>query len=269
MFTMMSLVQPATLEEAYEVLMKSRNNTILGGCGYLRMGSKRISTGIELTKLNLNYIREEDGFVEIGAYAALRDLETSAVLNKHFNGIIEKAVAGLIGVQFRSMVTAGASVFSKYGFSDPITALLALDCEVELFKGGRMPLEDFLNRPFEKDILVRIFLNANGRKAVYKNFRNAASDYSILNVSVSKLDDDFRIVVGARPSTARIAKKASAFISGKGLQDPADDAFISEAAKLAREELNFGTNMRGTKEYREELCKVLVKRAIKEVLECK
>ena len=269
MFTMMNLVQPATLEEAYEVLMKSKNNTILGGCGYLRMGSKRISTGIELTKLNLNYIGEENGFIEIGAYATLRDLETSPALNKYFNGVIEKSVADLIGVQFRSMVTAGATVFSKYGFSDPLTALLSLDCEVELFKGGRMPLEDFLNRPFEKDILVRIFLNANGRKAVYKNFRNAASDYSILNVSVSKLDDDFRIVVGARPSTARIAKKASAFISGKGLQDPADDAFISEAAKLAREELNFGTNMRGTKEYREELCKVLVKRAIKEVLECK
>jgi len=269
MFTMMSLVQPSTLDEAYAVLMKSKNNTILGGCGYLRMGSKRISTGIELTKLNLNYISEEGGFVEIGAYATLRDLETSPVLNKHFNGVMEKAVAGIIGVQFRSMVTAGATVFSKYGFSDPLTALLALDCEVELFKGGRMPLEDFLSRPFEKDILVKIFLKADGRKAVYKNFRNAASDYSILNVAVSRLDDDFRIVAGARPSTARIAKKASALISGKFLQNPPDESLISEAAKLAQEELNFGTNMRGTKEYREELCIVLVKRAIEEVLECK
>jgi CO/xanthine dehydrogenase FAD-binding subunit len=269
MFTMMSMFQPATLEEAYEVLMKSKNNTVLGGCGYLRMGSKRISTGIELTKLNLNYISEENGFIEIGAYATLRDLETSPLLNKYFNGVIEKAVADLIGVQFRSMVTAGATVFSKYGFSDPLTALLSLDCEVELFKGGRMPLEDFLNRPFEKDILVRIFLKANGRKAVYRNFRNAASDYSILNVSVSRLEDDFRIAVGARPATARIAKKASAFISGKGLQNATDEALIAEAAKLAREELNFGTNMRGTKEYRENLCRVLVERAIKEVRECR
>ena len=132
-----------------------------------------------------------------------------------------------------------------------------------------MPLEDFLNRPFEKDILVRIFLKANGRKAVYMNFRNAASDYSILNVSVSRLEDDFRIAVGARPTAARIAKKASALISGKGLQNATDEALIAEAAKLAREELNFGTNMRGTKEYRENLCRVLVERAIKEVLECR
>lgn len=269
MFTMMNLVQPATLDEAYEILIKSRNNTILGGCGYLRMGSKKIATGIELSKLNLNYIKEEAGFVEIGAYATLRDLETSTVLNRHFNGVVAKAVADLIGIQFRSMVTAGASVFSKYGFSDPLTALLALDCEVELFKGGRMTLEEFLGRPYEKDILSRIFLKADGRKAVYKNFRNAASDYSILNVSVSKLGDEFRIVVGARPTTARIAKKASAFISGKGLESPADDAVIAEAAKLSQEELNFGSNMRGTKEYRENLCRVLVERAIKEVLECR
>lgn len=269
MFTMMNLVQPATLDEAYEILMKNKNNTILGGCGYLKMGSKKISTGIELSKLNLAYIKEEKGFVEIGAYTTLRDLETSPVLNKHFNGVLAKSVADLIGVQFRSIATAGASVFSKYGFSDPLTALLALDCEVELFKGGRMSLEEFLSRPYEKDILVRIFLKADGRKAVYSNFRNAACDYSILNVSVSKLNDDFIIVVGARPTTARIAKRASALISGKGLESSADEALMAEAAKLAQEELNFGTNMRGTKEYRENLCRVLVKRAIKEVLSCK
>jgi len=269
MFTMMNLVQPSTLDEAYEILVKSKNNTILGGCGFLRMGSKRIATGIELSKLNLNYIREEGGFVEIGAYATLRDLETSTVLNSRFNGVVAAAVADLIGVQFRSIVTAGASVFSKYGFSDPLTALLALDCEVELFKGGRMPLEEFLGRPYEKDILVRIFLKTDGRNAVYMNFRNAACDYSILNVSVSRLGGDFRIVVGARPTTARIAEKASAFISGKGLETSKDDALIAEAAKLAQEELNFGTNMRGTAEYRKQLCGVLVERALKEVLECR
>lgn len=269
MFTMMNLVQPATLDEAYEILIKSKNNTILGGCGYLRLGSKRISTGIELSKLNLDYIKEENGFVEIGAYATLRDLETSPVLGKYFNGAVADSVADLIGVQFRSTATVGASVFSKYGFSDPLTALLALDCQVELFKGGRMSLEEFLNRPYEKDILVRIFLKADGRKSVYRNFRNASCDYSILNVSVSRLDDEFRIVVGARPCTARIAKGASALISGKGLESSKDEALIVEAAKLAQEELNFGTNMRGTKEYRENLCRVMVKRAIKEVLLCK
>ena len=46
----------------------------------------------------------------------LRDLEVSPILNKYFNGVIGNCVKDIIGVQFRNVVTVGASVFSKYGF---------------------------------------------------------------------------------------------------------------------------------------------------------
>ena len=158
MFTLMELVQPASIDEAYEILMKRKNNQIIGGSAFLRMGKKRIGTGIDLSNLNLNTIEENEDYIEIGAMTTLRDMEVSPILNKYFNNIIPNSVSDIIGVQFRNVATVGASVFSKYGFSDVIVGLLALDSEVELYKGGRMSLETFLNREFEKDILVKLYI---------------------------------------------------------------------------------------------------------------
>ncbi|ODA39896.1 FAD binding domain-containing protein [Desulfosporosinus sp. BG] len=262
MFTLVDLVQPDNLAEAYQILSDKRNNTILGGCAFLKMGSKRIGTAIDLTNLNLSYIREQASFIEIGAMTSLREIETHTQLREYFNGVLPKSVHNIIGVQFRNGVTVGASVYSKYGFSDLITALLALDTEVELYKGGRMPLVDFLNKPHEKDILVKVWIKKNNRKAAYLNLRKSASDYAVINVAVSMLENQWTIVVGARPSKAAIAVRASAALS-KGKLSVEE---IEGAAQKASEELSFGTNTRGTSEYRKVLCQVLVKRGIMEVL---
>ena len=265
MFTLLDLVQPDNLAEAYQILSDKRNNTILGGCAFLKMGSKRISTAIDLSNLNLDYIKEQDGCIEIGAMTSLREIETHPLLKEYFNGVLPKSVNNIIGVQFRNGVTVGASVYSKYGFSDLITALLALDTEVELYKSGKMPLVDFLNKPYEKDILVKLRIKINNRNAVYLCLRKSASDYAVLNVAVSKLDDQWTVVVGARPSKAAIAISASVALSKGNLSSEE----IETAAHKAAEELSFGTNMRGTAEYRKALCRVLVKRGIMEVLQCK
>jgi CO/xanthine dehydrogenase FAD-binding subunit len=266
MFTAIDLVQPETLEEAYSVLISKKNNTVLGGCAFLRMGSKRIGTAVELSKVDLDYIREDGDYIEIGASTSLRELEKDSLVKSYFNGVLGKAVGDIIGVQFRNVVTIGATVFSKYGFSDLITALLALDTEVELYKGGRMSLEVFLKRPYEKDILTRLFIKKSDSKAVYTCLRNSSTDYPVLNVTVSNLKNNWKIVVGARPAGASIAVKASELLSN-GHHIGVD--LVEKAAQLASEELNFGTNMRGTAEYRKAICKALIKRAVMEVSECK
>lgn len=265
MFTLMDLVQPQTLEEAYRLLMSKKNNTVLGGCAFLRMGKKRIGTAIDLSKLNLDYIKENREDFEIGAYTTLRELETNSALKSYYNDVLSEAVRDIIGIQFRNVVTIGASVFSKYGFSDLLTGLLSLDCEVELYKGGRMSLEEFLGRPYEKDILTRIFVKKNNRRAVYKSFRNSQSDYAILNASVSNFDNRWKIVVGARPGEAKIALKASELLS----QGELNKDLIEEAAAIASEELVFGNNMRGSAEYRKVVCKSLIRNAVEEALKCK
>jgi CO/xanthine dehydrogenase FAD-binding subunit len=264
-FACLNLTQPNTLEEAYRMLVNKRNNTVLGGCAFLRLGSQSIDTAVDLSKLNLQYISAQHDDIEIGAMTTFRDIETSPVLHDYFNGVLPKSVSSIIGVQFRNIVTVGATVYSKYVFSDLITALLALDTEVELYKGGRMPLDEFLDKPYEKDILIKIFIKRNQRKAAYQNLRNSVSDYPILNVAVSRMGDKWRIVAGARPQRAAIAKKASAELTKGNLSIEQIDV----AANMAAEELSFGTNMRGTAEYRQAVCSVLVKRAIAEVVQCK
>ncbi|WP_300385798.1 FAD binding domain-containing protein [Clostridium sp.] len=265
MFTLQKLLQPETIEEAYKILTEKKSNTILGGCCFLRMGSKRIGTALELSNLNLDYIKEDSDYIEIGAMTNFRDIETNEILKGNFNGVLPKSVSNIIGVQFRNVVTVGGTVFSKYGFSDFITGLLSLDTEVELYGAGRMSLEEFLNMDYKKDILTRIFIRKDSRKATFKDFRNSASDYSVLNVAVSNKENNWTIVVGARPVVAKIAKKASEELSKGKLNSEK----IEEIANIAAEELAFGDNMRATGEYRKVLCKVLVKRAIMEVLECK
>ncbi|HGM3506925.1 TPA: xanthine dehydrogenase family protein subunit M [Clostridioides difficile] len=262
MFTVMDIVQPDTVEEAYSILNKRKTNQVIGGSAFLRMGKKRIGTGIELSNLNLDYIKEDEDYVEIGSMTTFRTLETSSIIKNNFGRLIEDSVKDIIGIQFRNVVTVGATVFSKYGFSDLIVALLSLDTEVELYKAGRISLEEFLNRDYEKDLLIKVYIKKTNKNASYKSLRNAKSDYPILNVSVSKHMGKFKLCVGARPQKATIAKQASEFLSNNEI----NEINIDKAIEIASEELTFGSNMRASRNYRKAMSKVLLKRAIMEVI---
>lgn len=251
-----------TLEEAYKILNEKRNNVILGGAAFLRMGSKKIETAIDLSKLHLKYIEENEEDIEIGAMTTFREIETNSALKKYFNGVLPKSVENIVGIQFRNVVTVGATVYSRYGFSDFLTALLSLDADVLLYNEGRISLEEYLEKGARKDLLVKVIIPKTSRKAAFGMMRNSSSDYAILNVAVSNKEGDLKIVVGARPNRGKIAKEASIYFSksSKSMDE------IEKAALMASEELSFGSNMRGSKEYRQAICKVLVKRGIMEVL---
>ena len=155
MFSFSKIVIASSLEEAYTELLKNKKNIILGGTSYLRMGNTPWNTGIDLSNLNLNYISETEEFINIGAMTTFRQLETNILLKDFFGDIFNVALRDIIGVQFRSNVTVGATVFSKYGFSDLIPVLLSLDAKVKLFNGGILSLAEFLNEQnIRKDILV-------------------------------------------------------------------------------------------------------------------
>ena len=88
MFTIREYAMPETLDEAYTILKSRKGNQILGGCAWLRLGKKRINIAIDLTKCGLDYIREDDEQIEIGAMTSYRSVETSDILKKYFNGVI-------------------------------------------------------------------------------------------------------------------------------------------------------------------------------------
>jgi len=258
-YTVKSYQFAQSLDEACELLQKDSKNTVLGGCCWLKMGHKRIRTAIDLTRLNLSYITESDGKILIGATTTLRELETSPLLQKRFGGILPQCVKNIVGVQFRNIATVGASVFSRYGFSDILTALLALNTSVELHLGGVMTLEKFIELPPQRDILKQIIIADDGRVAAYQSMRNSVTDFPVLAVAVSKLAADWKVSVGARPARAALAQNAAKLLS--------QGASPEQAGNAAAEELAFGSNMRASAQYRKLLASVLVKRAVQQCRE--
>lgn len=261
MYSFEDLVQPTTLADAYRVLNERPDNTVIGGGAFLRIGSKKIGTAVDLSRLELDYIRESGGWFELGAMASFRAVETYRPFIDFFGGMLPQAVGNVIGVQFRSLVTVGASVYAKFGFSDLIPALLVLKTEVELFKGGRMPLDEFLAKPYPRDILTRVFIARDGRRAAYRSLRNSAADFPLVNAAASCQGGEWLIAVGARPQKAEIARAASAALGQAGAEPAA-------VAAMAAGELAFADNAKASAAYRRAMAAVLVKRAVEEVLAC-
>ncbi|MCG8483311.1 MAG: FAD binding domain-containing protein [Clostridia bacterium] len=260
MFTFKEYVSAKGIKDAYELLNQNKNNVVLGGLLWLKMGRKHYNTAINLSHLGLDTITETESEIEIGCMTTLRQIETSPILNHYFNGVLSETVKHIVGVQFRNCATIGGSVYARFGFSDVLTTLLALDTYVHLYEGGIISLEQFVNMPYKKDILIKIIIKKNGSGAAHLSHRITATDFPVLAVSLSLCQDKWKIAVGARPTKAKLAYEASNLLS----QNPLDDE-IDAACCLLTHELNFGTNLRGSSEYRKILAKVLVKRGVKEI----
>ena len=247
-----------SLEEAYELNQK-KNNVVLGGIGWLKMGGRNIQTAIDLSTLGLDKIEEDEECFKIGCMCTLRQLEVNESLNSYFNGIIAKSVIHIVGVQFRNCATIGGSVYSRFGFSDILTALLSLETYVELFNGGIIPLSEYRDMPYDNDILVRIIIKKDNRKTAYLTHRNSATDIPTLAVAVSRLNNRWNIVIGARPQKA-MNVNAAELLSEIPTQNEVD-----EVVEYVMKNVKFDSNMRGSKEYRQILAKVFINRAISEI----
>ncbi len=266
MATFGDYVKPKSIEEAYEIVGAKKPARVMGGGMYMRMGTRRIGLLVDLCDAGLDYINETDDSVEIGAMTTFRSMETSEVLNRCFDELIKASVRDVIGIQFRNLVTIGGTVYAKHGFSDLLPSLVALDAKVVFVNSGEISLIDYLREDGyrKQDIIEKIIIPKKEVKASYQAMRLSKGDYAILVVSVVKSSEGVKIAVGARPQSAILATGAMELL---GTDDLTEENVI-EASKKAAEELTFGTNTRGSKEYRKEICKVLVKRALKEVGSC-
>lgn len=250
MLRMKEYVKAKSVEEAFELLQKNRRNRILGGMMWIRLQDMQISAGIDLSECGLGKIEETEDEVIIGAMVTLRELETSPVTAGLYDGVISRSVKDIVGVQFRNTATIGGSIFSRFGFSDILTALLCLPCDVVLHQGGRMALAEFAERNVEKDILTHLIIKKGRGRACYLSERRSATDFPVLTAAVSHIGDELKIAVGARPAKARVIS-----LSAKTDVD----------AAVLEEEFNFGSNMRGSREYRVLLAKTLVSRGLKAI----
>lgn len=256
MFTTQEYVKPATLEEAYALNQKPRS-TVLAGCGWLKMGRRAIGTAIDLTGLGLDQITELDDRFELGAMVRLRDVETHAGLEEAFGGCLRESVRHIVGVQFRNCATIGGSIWGRFGFSDPLTCLLALGASVRLYHAGEMPLADFIQLPPDRDLLTAVIIPKAGQRCVYLTHRASATDFPVLAAAVCRrADGTVCAAVGARPQRAALVLAPDGLLA-QGITADSARAFADHVA----EQLSFSSNLRGSAAFRRHLCRVLVRRA--------
>lgn len=259
MFTAQNYLMPATLEDAW-VLNQSKSNKIIGGMLWLKMEHKNISTIIDLSALELGAIDETDEEFKIGAMCTLRELEQHQGIEKFFAGMIRHSLESIVGVQFRNLATVGGSIYSRFGFSDLLTAFMALEAYVELYKGGTVSLEEYVNMPYDRDILMKVIIKKRISKATYMSFRNTATDFSVLACAISKSEEGaWKIIYGARPG------KALEFENN--LPEEPDLTDIDGVIEKLKSWEHFASNMRGSKEYRKALAASLLKKAVKHIME--
>lgn len=260
MYRVREYVCPDSVEECARLLKNNRRSRLIGGNLFLRMTSMEIPLAIDLSGCGLDGIRQEaDGTLRIGAMTSLRSAETNPLLQTYAGGILSRALGEIVGVQFRNLATVGASVASKYGFSDVITPLLACGARVTLFEQGELDLDAFLRQAHTRDILTELILPPTELQGAFCSFRESKGDFSLLNVAAARQGDTWRLAVGARPQCAALAAGAMELLARGGTPEAAGQA--------AAEELTFGDNMRASAVYRKTLCRVLCARVLRELEE--
>ena len=165
---------------------------------------------------------------------------------------VREALRHIVGVQLRNLATVGGSIYSRFGFSDVLTLFLAMDCSVELYKGGIVPLREYAERPYDRDIVVRLLVRKEAADYCYQSVRNSQTDIPVLTCAAARLQDgSYRFAVGARPLKAVL------------YEEPA--ALAQQLAETIQQQVVTGSNMRGSAEYRRHLTGVLVRRAAEEL----
>ena len=248
MFHAKEYVKAESLEQAY-ALNQKKSNVLVGGMMWLKMGNGNRNTVIDLSGLGLGQIEETEEEFRIGCMCSLRDLELHERLNQYFGGVFRECTRWIVGTQFRNGATVGGSIFGRFGFSDILTCMMVLDTYVELYKGGTVSLEEFAKMKYERDILVRIIIKKDGRKAAYVSQRRSKPDFPLIAVAAAKKDEMWYLSVGARPSKAALVVRPVQI----GCE-------LSEQAKEAVSQFSFGSNLRGSADYRKSLTEIYVRR---------
>ncbi len=245
-----------TIDEVVSLLNQSKKNIILGGSHWLGLGNGTYNLGIDISCLGLDQIVETDTAIEIGAHVSLRQLETNDVIENYAH-ILKEAVSGIVGVQFRNTARIGASVYSRFGFSDVTASLLTMDTHVEVDGEETMPLSVYMVMPKQRHFLTKIIIRKEKLSFNYQTIRQDKTALPYLIMAMSKTqNNEWRISIGARPSRATLAHKTMHYLNHEGMDT--DKAFA-----LLQSDVALTGNLYASEAFRTHLAQVFLERGVK------
>lgn len=282
---MIKYLQPTSIDETLAILNKFRADAriINGGTDLileLEHNNIQPKVLIDISRVpGLDAISYEDRWIHIGANVTHNQAAGSSLLRQY--GFLLAQACWQVGVpQIRNRGTIAGNLLTASPANDSITPLFALGARVTLRSQERgernMLLLEFIrgvrNTLVEPDeILTDISFPAlmtNDHCTFIKFGLRQVQAISIANVAIILKFDDDRIVratisLGSVAPTIVFAARAQQYLYGKKL----DESVISRAANLAVLAGQPIDDIRGSAEYRRELVRTLVKRALIQILE--
>lgn len=269
---------PGSLDEALALLAEHGEGAKLLAGGQSLIPAMRFrlaqpETLIDLGGLtDLEYLREENGYLAIGAMTRETALEESAVVAERYPLLADTA-AVIADPLVRNRATVGGNIAHSDPANDHPATMLAYGATVVARGAGgerSIAIDDFFTGLFENaleagEILTEIRVPTPGAGAggAYVKLERKVGDYAISAVAV-QLELDGEVCRGARIGLTNVsAVPMRAFVAEKELLGKELGAEVLEAAgRAAAAECDPSADLRGSVDYKRDLTRVLTKRAI-------
>ena len=265
--------RPQNLEEALALLRTHGEDAKLlaGGHSLIPAMKLRLAQPAQVIDLGriagLNYIREQEGKIVIGAMATHHDIEASALLKERCPLLPE--VAGQIGdVQVRNRGTLGGSLVHADPAADWPAAILALEAEMEVVgpeKTRLIPARKFFVGLYETalkpgEILREIRVPVTGKSVAYVKTAQRASGFALAGavVVVDAAAQTVRVSINGVAAKAYRATAVETKLAGQ----PLTPENITAAAVKAANRIDPLSDIHASAEFRAHLARVNTRRAL-------
>jgi carbon-monoxide dehydrogenase medium subunit len=270
-----------SVEEAIELLQRHGPEARLLAGGHslipmmkLRLAFPEVLIDIHELDGDLRFVREDDGALRVGALARHKDLLESPVVRERYT-LLADAEKFIADPLVRNMGTVGGSFAHADPSEDLPAAFVALGAEVVVRgpNGERtIAVEDLATGPFETaiepdEILTEARVPRAPHGSSYFKVERRAGDYASAALGVALWMneaeiEDARIGMCGVGSTTLRAREAEEVLRG---QKP-DEELYKRAAERAAQECDPPDDARGTPEYKRDLVRVLVVRAMEQAV---
>jgi carbon-monoxide dehydrogenase medium subunit len=245
----------------------------------IRFRLAKPSVLIDINRIDgLEYIRETDGTLHIGALTREVDLDNSSLISERYPILFDTSIVVADPV-VRNWATVGGNLAHADPANDHPATMLSLGAQIVAVgpKGERvLPIgEFFTDVPFEtalqsNEMLTEIRVPAPVQRSggAYFKLERKVGDYAIAGVAAYiTLDNNGNVSyagigltnVGHVPIKARDAEQS---LLGRSL----DDASIHQAADLAATAAQPISDTRGPAEYKRDMVRTLTVRALRKAL---
>ncbi len=275
---------PKSLEEAITMLQRygEEAKILSGGHSLIPMMKLRFATPEYLIDINdlpgLDYIKEEDGYLKIGALTREVALEDSERINPKYLILLDTAKM-IADPQLRNLATIAGNLAHGDAANDHPATMLALNASIVITSstGERVvSINDFFKGFFTTalafdEILteIRIPIPEAGSGGAYYKLERKVGDYATAGVAVQLTVDGSGtcsyVGIGLTNvnATPMRALRSEQMLNGQVI----NQELVEQAANAASEECNPTADLRGDEEYKRAMVGVLTKRTLKIALE--